>query len=229
VLLLPTFHARLLPCSESWATMAPAAQGRHCARCQRVVQDFTQSQNPTADLAAARAAAPDGRVCGRFTRAQVQGPPPLTWRLRWFVVALVLVVAQGLSAREALAQVRQGAKGQAVKQEEKLQEEFIGKAYGPDDAQRPRFEGGGASEIVAYIQQHVKYPGIECVYGRVFASFTIDSTGHVQNPTIVKSLSPSADAEVIRVIKTMDGFTPGTQNGKPVNVTMTVPISFKIE
>lgn len=114
MLLLPTFRARLLPCSESWAAMTPTAQGRHCARCQRVVHDFTQSKNPAADLAAARAAAPDGRVCGRFAGAQGQGPPPLTQRLRLFVVALVLVVAQGLSAREALAQVRRGAKEQVV-------------------------------------------------------------------------------------------------------------------
>lgn len=45
-------------------------------------------------------------ACGRFAGAQVQGPQPLTRRLRWFLVALV--VAQGLSAQEALAQVRQG-------------------------------------------------------------------------------------------------------------------------
>ncbi|WP_460555088.1 energy transducer TonB [Hymenobacter daeguensis] len=61
-----------------------------------------------ADLAAARAAAPDGRVCGTFRREQVVAlpAPALSRRLRWFVVALVLVVGQGLTAHEALAQVR---------------------------------------------------------------------------------------------------------------------------
>ena len=103
MLLLPTFRARLLPCSKPWAALTPTALDHHCARCQRVVLDFTNSQNPTADLAAA----PDERVCGRFAGAQVQGPPPLTRRRRWFVMALM--VAQGLSVREALAQVWQGA------------------------------------------------------------------------------------------------------------------------
>ncbi|MGI4883997.1 MAG: energy transducer TonB [Janthinobacterium lividum] len=264
MLLLPTFRARLLPCSESWAAMTPTARGRHCARCQRVVHDFTRSQNPAADLAAARAAAPDGRVCGRFAGAQVQGPPPLTRRLRWFLVALVLVVTQGLSAREALAQVQRGAshyKARVVKPVKQVKllgdvdelrnkklpaepspvdlDELTSKqgvtdkdppmVFGMIMEQMPSFRGGGNKEIVAYIQQHVKYPNAECVGGKVFVSFVVDSTGRVQHPTIVKSLSPGTDAEVMRVIKTMDGFTPGTQNGKPVNVIMTVPISFKIE
>jgi TonB family protein len=69
------------------------------------VQDFSQSIDPVTDLALARAASSDGRVCGSFRATQLQRPR-LTQRLRWFVVALVLVVGQGLTAREALAQVR---------------------------------------------------------------------------------------------------------------------------
>ncbi len=219
MLLLPTFNARLLPCSEAWAAMTPQAQGRHCVRCQRVVQDFSQSANPTADLAAARAAAPDGRVCGRFAGAQVQDPQPLTRRLRWFLVALV--VAQGLSAREALAQVRQGAplKTRLVKPVKPV--ELLG-----DVEALPSFHGGGNREIVDYIQRNLHYqPGFP--EGRLFAKFTIDSTGRVLNPSIVKSLAPAADAEAIRVIKTLNGFTPGKQNGFPVNVEYTVPVTFK--
>ncbi|MDO7877587.1 energy transducer TonB [Hymenobacter sp. ASUV-10] len=108
MLLLPTFNARLQPCPVSAAAFTPHAGGKFCSQCQRVVQDFSQSINPVADLAAARAAAPDGRVCGSFAVAQVQRPK-LTRRLRWFVVALVLVIGQGLTAREALAQVRKPA------------------------------------------------------------------------------------------------------------------------
>ncbi len=223
--LLPAFNARLLPCSESWAAMTPAAQGRHCARCQRVVQDFSRSLSPAADLAAARAAAPDGRVCGRFAWAQVQGPQPLTQRLRWFLVALVLVVGQGLSARAALAQVRQGVQGQPITKAKK-QISLPEGVYGMVAEQMPSFRGGGNTQMVAYIQHNVNYPS-DSPEGRLFARFTIDAKGHVRNPAIVKGLTPGADAEVVRVIKAMDGFIPGTRNGLPVDVSLTVPITFK--
>jgi TonB family protein len=104
--LLPTFQAILQPCAVGPEAFRAHAQGHFCDSCQRVVQDFSQSVNPMADLAAARAAAPDGRVCGSFRAAQVQQTPPtLTRRLKWFLVALVMVVGQGLTAHEALAQV----------------------------------------------------------------------------------------------------------------------------
>ncbi len=261
MLLLPTFNARLLPCPESWAAMTPAAQGRHCVRCQRVVQDFSQSTNPAADLAAARAAAPDGRVCGRFAGAQVQGPQPLLRRLRWFLVALVL--AQGLGAREALAQVqgvqhKTSHKTKFVKPaksvellgdvealpsrkalyeptEEDLKElkskksPTIRKSNLPYDAvpeQMPLFRGGGIPAILNYIKHNAHYPN-DAPHGQVWVEFLIDSVGQMQNPTIVKGLTPGADAEVIRVIKTMNGFTPGMYGGHPINIGYTLPVTFK--
>lgn len=241
MLLLPTFNARLLPCLESWAAMVPHAQGRHCARCQRVVQDFSESLNPTADLAAARAASPDGRVCGRFAGAQVQGPQPLT-RRRWFLMALVLVVTQGLSAREALAQV-QGVqhKTKFVKPAKRVEllgdiEELPTK-LAPSKSrqalitrleQMPVFEkkgfNSGSSGVADYIERNIMYqPGFP--EGKVYITFVVDTAGQMQNPTVVKGLSPAADAEVIRVVKAMDEFTPGMNNGRPVAVPYTLPIT----
>lgn len=111
MLLLPTFQATLRPCPLSPADFIAHEKGHFCGHCQRVVQDFSQSENPKADLAAARAASPDGWVCGSFRREQVVAPP-LTRRLKWFLLALVLVVGQGLTAREALAQVRKATPSQ---------------------------------------------------------------------------------------------------------------------
>ncbi|GAB3853322.1 hypothetical protein GCM10028822_21980 [Hymenobacter terrigena] len=84
MLLLPTFNAVLQPCTVGPAAFRAHAQGHFCDSCQRVVQDFSQSENPVADLAAARTAAPDGRVCGSFRATQVQqSPPTLTWCWWW--------------------------------------------------------------------------------------------------------------------------------------------------
>jgi Tfp pilus assembly protein PilF len=36
------------------------------------------------------------------------------------------------------------------------------------------------------------------------------------------------DAEALRVVKTISGYKPGTQNGIPVPVSFTIPITFKL-
>ncbi|MCI1188678.1 TonB family protein [Hymenobacter sp. DH14] len=246
--LLPTFNARLNPCPVSPAEFTPHAQGNFCGQCQRVVHDFSQSTNPRADLAAARAAAPDGRVCGRFGAAQVQTAPKLSRRLRWFVSALVLVVAQGLTAREALAQVRGGGTGGPVP----VAGQSAAQASTPvltDSAAvadstshfmlgmvtetMPSFRGGGSREVVQYIQQQIVWPRsngkIILKQGRVFASFTVGTTGRVHDAKIVKSLHPRFDAEVLRVVRLLPNFKPGEQFGKPVAVSFTVPITFKLK
>jgi TonB family protein len=104
---LPITNVRLSPCHEDWQQMTPAPGGRHCASCDRVVVDFTRAT--TAELAAAQATAPDGRVCGKFQRPQLAGGRPVRFglRTRAFVLALALVLLQGLTAQDAWAQARQ--------------------------------------------------------------------------------------------------------------------------
>lgn len=267
MLLLPTFNARLLPCPVSPAEFTPHAQGNFCGQCQRVVHDFSRSANPLADLAAARAAAPDGRVCGTFSHKQLMKPPlpTLSRRLRWFVAALVLIVAQGLTAQEALAQVRKpsakkpvihhkkhvsAARKQSV-EDMRIPEELLYTSGVPLDEtmfeepttlldsekvytyveQMPELPGGGGiPAVVAYIQQRVRWPegsGMLDAEGRVFVSFTIDTTGQVYDTRILKSLHPLLDAETLRVVQTLPRFTPGRQNGRLVKVSLAIPITFR--
>ena len=206
-----------------------------------------------ADLAAARAAAPDGRVCGMFRRAQTTALPPLTQRLRWFLVALVLVLGQGLTAREALAQVRKAtpahrphpaavpkhaippsistktvvacelSDGTAIEGNELLENGVYTYVQ-----QMPSFRGGDMSNLVAYFKQHVRRPAEtknQVLSGRVFVNFTVDKDGTVRDARIVKGWRASADAEVLRVARELTGFAAGRQNGQTVAVTMTVPVT----
>ncbi|WP_201984103.1 energy transducer TonB [Hymenobacter rubidus] len=92
--------------------------------------------------------------------------------------------------------------------------------------------GGGQAAIVAAIQRAVRYPSVDLrngTEGRVYASFTVNTKGEVTDLKIVKSLSTTLDAETLRAIKTLPKFIPGKQNGREVNVSFTVPISFKIQ
>jgi TonB family protein len=89
--------------------------------------------------------------------------------------------------------------------------------------------GGGNAGIVAYIQSQLTYPQVPAARrkeGRVFVSFTVNSGGEVFNPTIVKGLGPEYDAAVLAAIAKLPRFKPGTQDGKPVAVSFTVPIMF---
>ena len=242
MLLLPTFNASLTPCPVGPAAFSAHEKGHFYGSCQRVVQDFSQSRNPVADLVATRAITPDGRVCGMFQRAQTTAPPPLTQRLRWF---LVLVLGQGLTAREALAQVRRPASKPSCKSvaaQSKRHKQLAAFAqveprevfFGVVVEQMPTFRGGSNLELVKYIQQQIVWPitkdgKMVQTEGRIFASFTVGVDGKVHDSKIVNGLQPLSDAEVLRVLREMPSFRPGRQNGKPNAVSMVIPVSFKME
>ena len=247
MLLLPTFDAALRPCLVNPAEFAPHPQGHFCGQCQRVVHDFSQSANPGADLAAARAAAPDGRVCGRFGAAQVQAAPALSRRRRWFVVALVLVVTQGLTAREALAQVRSCGSGGPVPTNGPATGQTVAlppttPPADPNGSARfvlgvvvdtmPSLHGGGRREVMRYMQQQIAWPRrkgkMVLAQGRALVSFTVGPGGRVGDAKIVKSLHPRFDAEVRRVVRTLPRFSPGRENGAPAAVSFTMPVSFRL-
>ncbi|WP_083321179.1 M56 family metallopeptidase [Hymenobacter glacialis] len=96
----------------------------------------------------------------------------------------------------------------------------------------PQLPGGGGNKaIVEAIQRNVIYPKSALANhteGRVFVSFYVDSEGQVKGAKIVKGLDPAIDAAVIAAVQKLPRFTPGTQGGKAVAVTFTVPIMFKI-
>ena len=243
MLALPILNVRLQACPEAWQQMAPTAAGRHCAHCDREVVDFTRAT--AAELAAARAAAPNGRLCGRFRQSQLAAPPPprLRPKLRRFLVALVLVCGLGLTSREAWAQVRAGAKtvnaprniqpplpakdqsydlpAQQVAAEE---EELIGKVYVYAE-QMPVYPGG-TEAMLRFIAQHTRYPKGATQAGKVFVNFLVMATGQVRNAHVQKGLGPAFDAEAIRIIQSMPRWKPGRQNNRPVDVSYTVPVTF---
>ncbi len=82
-----------------------------------------------------------------------------------------------------------------------------------------------------WLSKKVKYPAAAVKKkeeGRVIIKFIISPTGKVQKPQIIRSVSPSLDKEALRVISSMPKWNPSKQNGKPVAVYYTLPISFKL-
>lgn len=95
----------------------------------------------------------------------------------------------------------------------------------------PEFPGGEPA-LRKFIARTVRYP-VDAAknkeQGRVYIQFVVDTDGTITNIKVAKGVSPLLDAESIRVVKSMPNWKPGTQDGKPVRVSYTVPISFRLQ
>ena len=97
--------------------------------------------------------------------------------------------------------------------------------------QMPEYPGG-MSELMKYIARNIKYPADalrEKTQGRVIVQFIVGTDGYTSDFKVMKSVSPSLDAEAIRVLANMPRWTPGMQRGETVPVKFTVPVTFKLD
>ena len=97
--------------------------------------------------------------------------------------------------------------------------------------QMPQFPGGDAA-LFEYLSTHIKYPTIaeeNGVQGRVIVTFVVERDGSITDVKVVKSVDPSLDKEASRVVKGMPKWIPGKQNGAPVRVKYTVPVTFRLQ
>ena len=95
----------------------------------------------------------------------------------------------------------------------------------------PYFPGGQVF-MLKYLADNIKYPASAVKakkQGRVIVTFIVQKDGSVTHAKIAKSIDPELDAEALRVVKGMPKWTPGTQNGKPVNVKYSVPVKFSLQ
>ena len=97
--------------------------------------------------------------------------------------------------------------------------------------QMPEFPGG-MEEMMKFLQQNIQYPASAAknnVEGRVVLQFVVEKDGQIGEVKVARSVDPELDAEALRVVKSMPNFIPGRQDGKPVAVWYTIPISFKLQ
>lgn len=91
---------------------------------------------------------------------------------------------------------------------------------------------GGDIALLQFVAKNIKYPidaqtaGIQ---GRVICSFVVNKKGIVTKSRVVRGVSPSLDAEALRVIGEFPQWTPGTVGGEVVSVKYTVPITFRLQ
>ena len=97
--------------------------------------------------------------------------------------------------------------------------------------QMPQFPGGEAA-LLKYLASHINYPPMAAengIQGRVIVQFVVDKTGKVGEVKLVRTVDKDLDNEAVRVCKSLPKFTPGRQNGQPVSVWYTLPVTFKLQ
>lgn len=95
----------------------------------------------------------------------------------------------------------------------------------------PQFKGGN-EEMIPWMIANMQYPEEarkSGITGKVFVSFLISSSGRVQNVEVTKTVHPLLDAEAKRLVSNMPDWKPGTQAGKPVDVSYQLPVEFKLK
>jgi periplasmic protein TonB len=95
----------------------------------------------------------------------------------------------------------------------------------------PEFPGGEAA-LLKYIGENTHYPPEaqnNNIQGKVLLRFVITPDGSVNRVEILRSVDPALDSEAVRVVSSLPKFKPGKQNGVPVNVAFSLPVSFRIE
>jgi periplasmic protein TonB len=98
-------------------------------------------------------------------------------------------------------------------------------------SEKPYFGIEGDNEFRKWVSQNVVYPQgalAAFVQGRVFVQFVIEKDGSISNVKVLRSVDPELDKEAIRVIEASPKWTPGKQQGRPVRVFFTFPITFMI-
>lgn len=94
----------------------------------------------------------------------------------------------------------------------------------------PEFIGGQAA-MNNFISQNQKYPKVASkagVEGRAIIKFTVCKDGSIFNPVVTKSVDPNLDNEALRIVKMMPKWKAGTHKGKSVNVSFSIPFSFRL-
>lgn len=96
----------------------------------------------------------------------------------------------------------------------------------------PLFQGQGLEAFRSYIQASIKYPPIAMengISGIVYVNFVVNKKGEISSISLIRGVDPSLDNEVIRALKGAPKWTPGMQRGKPVNVSMSIPVKFILQ
>lgn len=93
----------------------------------------------------------------------------------------------------------------------------------------PKLSSGAPEK---YVESEMVYPEsllAKNIEGYVLCEFTIDKTGAILRPHILKSTRPEFAEEVLRIVKGMPDWIPAMSEGKAVETNYTLYVPFRIQ
>jgi len=96
---------------------------------------------------------------------------------------------------------------------------------------KPEFPGG-EKEKSKFMSRNLEYPfaasekGIE---GTVIAGFYVEIDGSLTNIEIIQGVEGGFNEEVLRLLKMMPKWKPGTEDGEPVRYKYSMPVKFSLK
>lgn len=90
---------------------------------------------------------------------------------------------------------------------------------------------GGMEAFIRYLSKNIRYPAVareNGTQGKVIVSFVCERDGSLTDIHVTRGIGDGCDEEAARVIKASPKWSPGIQNGRPVRVAYSVPISFAL-
>lgn len=206
------------PCKEDINNMTPRALGKHCASCKRTIIDFRNKSSEELDLLRET----NKNICGIFSEKQVSKGYE---NYRQLVATTVFTLGIGILSANVHAQEETDPfKFPVTMSKDSLSQKNEHLLVGVID-DTPEYPGGMIA-MRKFFEENIVYPS-DSAEGRVVVLFTVDTSGRTQDIQIKKSLSPLADAEMVRVVGLMI-FKPATRDGKPIASTIRLPFTFRL-
>jgi protein TonB len=97
--------------------------------------------------------------------------------------------------------------------------------------QQPSFPGG-ISAMQNWMRENLTYPAVaqeNNIQGRVILSIVVEKDGSLGDVKVARSVDPSLDQAAVQLVKKMPKWNPGKQNGMPVRVKYSIPVSYKLQ
>ena len=89
---------------------------------------------------------------------------------------------------------------------------------------------GGKTEMKRFVHDHLVYPSSDFQAkkeGLVLLGFVVNKEGKTVNPTVLKSLSPAADKEALRLVELIE-WIPSYKDGHPVDIKFDMEFAFSV-
>lgn len=89
----------------------------------------------------------------------------------------------------------------------------------------------GDSTIFPFLSKNIRYPARareNNIQGRVVLSFIITKSGAIENISVLRGEDVSLDKEAVRVMRKLKFSIPPMIDGKPQNICVRFPVTFKL-